>query len=103
MTPLSIAVHSIDEDTFIARFEPLPNHLDPHCGFDLGGGGCLFASTGVEYQHVLAQDPRTVWTLIEADGRLYIESGIHIVNSLGYLVTRVPFRPNTAYSVPLDT
>lgn len=102
MTPPSIAVHTIDEDAFVARFKPVPNHFDPDCGFDLGSGGCLFAATGVEYRHVLAQDPRTVWTLVEADGLLYIESGLHFANRLGYLVTRVPVEPNTAYSVPLD-
>jgi len=102
MTPPTITVHTLDEDTFLVRFEPVTNHFDPNCGFDLGSGGCLFASTGVEYQYVLAQDPRTVWTLIDADGCLYIESGLHFVNRLGYLVTRVRVEPKTAYSVPLD-
>lgn len=102
MTTASIALITLDEDTFIARFEPMPNHLDADCGFDLGGGGCLFAVTGDEYRHVRSQDPRTVWTLIEADGCLYIESGLLIVNRLGYLVARVPVPPNTAYSVPLE-
>jgi hypothetical protein len=102
MTTSDFALITLDEDTFIARFGLVPNHLDPNCGFDLGNGGCLFAPTGAEYRHVKAQDPRTVWTLIEADGLLFIESGLHIVNRLGYLVTRVPAPPNTAYSVPLD-
>jgi hypothetical protein len=102
MTTANIALITLDEDTFVARFEPMPNHLDADCGFDLGGGGCLFAVTGPEYRHVRAQDPRTVWTLIEADGCLYIESGLHIVNRLGYLVTRVPIEPGTVYSVPLE-
>jgi hypothetical protein len=37
-----------------------------------------------------------VWTLIEADGVLYAESGLHFVNRLGYFVTETPvqgFRP----------
>lgn len=102
MKTTDIAVYTLDEDTFFARFEPMRNHLDAQCGFDLGGGGCLFAVTGAEYRYVRAQDPRTVWTLIEAEGRLFIESGLHIVNRLGYLVTRVAFEPHAAYSVPLD-
>lgn len=93
----------IDEDTFVERFGPLPNHLDANCGFDLGSGGCLFAATGREYAHVREQDPHTVWTLIEADGLLYIDSGLYFVNRLGYIVTRVPVEPRAVYSVPLDT
>jgi hypothetical protein len=102
MKTSNIALYMIDEDTFLARFAPLPNHLDPNSGFDLGSGGCLFAVTGPEYRYVRDQDPRVVWTLIEADGRLFIESGLHFVNRLGYLVTGVAVEPNTAYSVPLD-
>jgi hypothetical protein len=102
MTASMQAVYTLDEDTFLSRFEPVPNHLDANCGFDLGHGGCLFAVTGPEYRHVREQDLLTVWTLIEADGQLFIESGLHFVNRLGYLVTRIPVEPNAAYSVPLD-
>lgn len=102
MNTPAIALCTLDEDTFFARFEPVRNHLDAQCGFDLGGGGCLFAVTGPEYRYVCEQDPLTVWTLIEADGQLYIESGLHIVNRLGHLVTREAFEPHAAYSVPLD-
>lgn len=102
MTTPMHAVYTLDEDIFLARFEPVPNHIDAHCGFDLGQGGCLFAVTGPEYRHVREQDPLAVWTLIEADGQLFIESGLHFVNRLGYLVTRVPIEPNVSYSVSLE-
>lgn len=32
----------------------------------------------------------TVWTLLEEDGQLYLESGIRFVNRLGYVVCQVP-------------
>ena len=30
------------------------------------------------------------WTLVDVDGRLYLVPGIHYVNRMGYVVTRVP-------------
>lgn len=93
----------IDEDTFIERFRPQPNPLDLTASVDFGDGGCLFSAAGKEFRHVLAQDPHTLWTLVEGDdGSLFIESGLHIVNRLGYLVTARPFEDGVAYSVPLD-
>ena len=38
------ALRTIDEDTFIERFRPKPNHLDFTGGFDFGDGCCLFSS-----------------------------------------------------------
>lgn len=102
MNPQACTILKLDEDAFVERFRPVPNHLDADCGFALDTGGCLFATNGDELQHVLAQDPRTVWTLVEADGRLFIESGLHIVNRLGYLVTEEPVDDDTVYTVALD-
>lgn len=79
----------LDEAAFFKQFAPRPNHLDKTASVDFGEGGCLFSAAGKELRHVLAQPPRTLWTLIEGDdGRLRIESGLHLVNRLGYLVTR---------------
>lgn len=100
----SIQCLAIDEDIFIEQFGPKPNHLDLTASFDLGQGGCLFACAGKEWRYVLAQNPRTLWTLIEGDnGTLVIESGLHLVNRLGYLVTEMPIEAGTAYTVVLDT
>lgn len=96
-------VRRIDEDTFIEKFRPQPNALDLTASLDFGDGGCLYSAAGKEFRHVLAQDPRTLWTLVEGDGdRLFIESGLHIVNRLGYLVTANPFEEGIAYSVALE-
>jgi hypothetical protein len=93
----------IDENTFIDKFRPQRNPLDLTASLDFGDGGCLYSAAGKEFRHVLAQDPRTLWTLVEGDdGSLFIESGLHIVNRLGYLVTARPFEDGVAYSVPLE-
>ena len=102
MNPQAWTFRSIDEDTFIERFGPKPNHLEFDCGFDFGDGSCLFSAAGKSFKHVLAQHPQTIWTVIEGDEGLAIESGLHIVNRLGYLVTANPVEDRVTYTVTLD-
>lgn len=93
---------TIDEDTFIGRFGPKSNHLDFTAGMDFGDGGCLFSAAHKDFKYVLAQNPKTIWTVIEGDEGLAIESGLHIVNRLGYLVTTNPVEDRVTYTVSLD-
>jgi len=93
---------TIDEDTFIERFGPRPNHLDTNASFDFGDGGCLFETYGDELAYIRTQDPRTVWTIIEGDEGLAIESGLHFVNRLGFIVTANPVEDRVTYTVVLD-
>ena len=53
---------SCDEDTFIERFHPIVNHIDPNAGFDFGYGGCLFETYGQEFEFVRQQSAARVWT-----------------------------------------
>lgn len=103
MNPQAWTFRDLDEDSFIERFRPTRNPLDRHAGYDFGDGGCLFSATGKELQHVLAQKPSTLWTLVEGDeGQLVIESGLHLVNRLGYLVASAPVEDRTTYTVVLS-
>jgi hypothetical protein len=82
----------LNEDEFDARFPLVPNHLNPSAGWVVGDhGGCLFETFGEELVFVQQQDIRSVWTLLDGDeGDLYVASGFHFVNRLGYLVSRDP-------------
>lgn len=94
---------NIDEDTFRETFRPRPNHLNFVSGFDFGDGCCLFTSYGKELRHVFAQRRGHVWTVIEDNsGALHIESGLHIVNRIGFLITGNPVEAGLAYSVALN-
>lgn len=89
------------EDDFLARFEPIPNHLNADRGFD----GCLFETFGEDLAFVratVASEPQRVWTLVESDGVMSIESGYHHVNRLGYLVTRHPAEAAMTYSIVVE-
>jgi hypothetical protein len=89
-------------DTFIERFRPIVNHIDPNAAFDCGYGGCLFETYGQELEFVRQQSAARVWTLIEADGVLYADSGRHFVNRLGYFVSETPVQSGEALSFRLD-
>ncbi len=103
MNPQVWTFRTIDEDTFIARFGPRPNHLDLNASFDFGNGGCLFSARGPEWTHVLSQDRQRVWTVLDGDeGCIVIESGLHYVNRLGFIVTTEPVEDRVTYTVSLE-
>ena len=82
----------ITEDEFDARYPLRTNHLNPHASWAFGDDrGCLFETYGEELAFVRQQDRRTIWTLVDGDdGDQYLQSGFHIVNRIGYLLSTVP-------------
>jgi hypothetical protein len=98
MTTYTCTHHELNEDDFLARFKPVPNHIDPNRGFD----GCMFETFGEELAYVQAQDLNYVWTVLDCDGQLFIESGFHFVNRFGYLIAAVPTEPDHTYTVACE-
>jgi len=92
------AHHVITDAQFEERFAPVKNHLNPNAPFD----GCMFETFGEELEFVGAQDPALVWTVIDCDGTISIESGCHFVNRLGYLVASRPRPDKSTYAVRDD-
>lgn len=90
--------HVITDAQFLERFSPVKNHLNPNAPFD----GCMFETFGNEFEHVRTQDPALVWTVIDCDGTMTIESGCHFVNRLGYLVASQPRPDQSTYAVGDD-
>jgi hypothetical protein len=97
----------IDEDDFHEKYSFIPNHLRPNACWTYGDGpGCLFETYGEEHAFVRSQDPRTIWTLLECDDtKELVQSGYHLVNRLGYLISTVPFPDDVHIEVriPLAT
>lgn len=85
----------LSEDAFDVLFPLLTNHLNPDATWAFNDSpGCLFGTSGDEFEFVRRQDPRAVWTLIDGDdGEQYVLSGCHYVNRIGYLVSTV-LRPD---------
>ena len=96
------SVQTISEDTFVERFRPIVNHLDTTATFDFGHGGCMFETYGDDYEFACQQDPARIWTLVEGDNTMHIESGWHFVNRIGYLICATPVPEGESFSVELD-
>jgi len=91
----------ITEDEFYERFTPCKNELDGNASFD----GCMFETFGEELDIVRTTNlhaPRRVWTIVESDGRMYYESGYHIVNRIGYFITEEDYEEGIEYTVELE-
>ncbi len=93
----------LSEDEFDSRFRLRPNYLNPNASWTYGDGpGCLFETYGEELAFVRQQDPLAIWTLIDGDdGDMYLISGFHFVNRIGYLLSTVPVSENVTVQVHL--
>ncbi len=98
---MSEAFIELTEDEFDDRYPLVQNHINPTAGWASGEeSGCLFETYGDELEFIKRQYPRKVWTLVDGDdGELYIVSGLHLVNRIGYLLSRDPVPANTAIQV----
>ncbi|MCE5233902.1 MAG: hypothetical protein ABFC67_15235 [Mizugakiibacter sp.] len=83
-----------DEDLISER------EFDEVWGAYLKASGDLFA-----FEDVRDQSPNYVWTILETgggrDGRWYAQPGFHIVNKLGYVMTRKPWPDPTPDAIYL--
>ena len=93
----------ITEDEFDQWYPLVPNHLNPHASWAIDDGpGCIFETYGEELTFVWEQDARFVWTLIDGDdGDMYLVSGFHRVNRVGYLISSTPVPEDTCVQVHL--
>jgi hypothetical protein len=91
---------AIKESEFFEKFNLETNHLDNGASF----GGYMFETFGKELKYVrklAKKSPRKVWTIIECDGIMYYTSGCHLVNRIGYFISREEVEPNIEYIVEL--
>jgi len=78
-------------DEFEGQYELVKNTFDKHAAYD----GAWFETYGNEELFVRSADPKTVWTIVEGDESLWVIAGFHLVNRLGYLITKSSW---TSYS-----
>ena len=82
------------DDHFCEKYNCINNTINYNAGFNynkLNDYGCMFETYGEELEFVMKQNPNNIWTIIDGDDDLYIVTGYHIVNRLGYLITEEPF------------
>ena len=65
----------------------------------------MFETYGEEldYVHMKAQNANNVWTIIEGDNdTMFIVSGVHLVNRIGYLITNEEWEEETEVEIEFD-
>jgi hypothetical protein len=72
-------------DKFEKDFEPIEHAVTET------GNPILLETCGSEHGQVLAADPKTVWTVLDCDGKLRVCAGYHHVDRLNYILTRKPW------------
>ncbi|HKK30451.1 MAG TPA: hypothetical protein VKA18_08680 [Alphaproteobacteria bacterium] len=90
---------SLTYDEWCATYVPLKNSLCENAPFD----GTMFETFGDEMAFVRQQPCNRIWTLVQGDdGDLYVISGYHFVNRLGYFVTDRPLPENESVEIAVD-
>lgn len=94
----------MQRDEWAAKYKPQEFSFGSDSGFheNLEENGVAFTRIGKrqpEFGEVVKADPNKVWTELEVDGLSYIVSGYHVVNSVGYFITEVPFEPDASIEV----
>jgi hypothetical protein len=90
----------LTEDQFDEQFTLVENHIDNNASW----GGAMFETFGEEldYVRMKAQKGNNVWTIIEGDeDSMFIVSGVHLVNRIGYLITREEWEGETEVEIDL--
>ncbi|PKR48447.1 hypothetical protein [Thalassospira marina] len=81
-----------------AEYRPVPNTTIDNAPFD----GALFETFGPELEAVHAAGPACVWTLVGCGDGLYVLSGLHLVNRLGYFITERPWAGDVPVEIRID-
>jgi len=91
---------AVSYDDWREAHRPVLNTLRKDAPFD----GCMFETFGHELDAVRAADPACVWTLVSSDDDdgLYLLSGFHFVNRLGYLIIERPWAGEDQLDIRLD-
>lgn len=91
---------TVSFDEWRDAHRPVLNNIRKDAPFD----GLMFETFGPELDAVRAANPACVWTLVSSDDDdgLYLLSGCHFVNRMGYLVTERPWAGDGQLEIRLD-
>ena len=90
---------AVTYDDWLAAYRPVRNSIREDVPFD----GCMFETIGPELDAITAADPACVWTIVEGeDESLWLLSGCHFVNRLGYFITERPWSGIDQLEIRLD-
>jgi hypothetical protein len=84
----NLPITYLTKDEFESKFTMVKNHLDDNASLD----GCGFETYGDEVEYIASlAETNTVWTYLEGEDDCYFVTGMHLVNRIGYFVTKEPY------------
>ncbi|KYO54157.1 hypothetical protein PJ900_12310 [Tistrella mobilis] len=90
---------AVTYDDWLAAYRPVRNSIRGEAPFD----GCMFETFGPEWEAVRAADPACIWTLVDGDDDdMYVLSGCHLVDCLGYFITERPWAGDDPVEILVD-
>lgn len=88
-------MRKITEEQFYEECNPIENKIEENASWN----GTMFETYGEEFEFVKTQDVHNVWTIVEGENNdIFILSGFHLVNRIGYLITEEPWEEETEVS-----
>lgn len=88
---LNNEIHSMNKDNRLTieewdkNYKPITNKFDKDASFD----GAMYETYGKEVEYVIAQKNNKIWTLVDtSEGDMVIVNGYHLVNRIGYFITK---------------
>lgn len=107
---INYTFRTITDDEFFEEFKPIPkgkNGDKAEYGHDFGAGCCMFETFGADLGYIrylidFKKMGRHIWTVIDGDEGQCIESGVHLVNRMGYIVTEKPWQDDVVITVEWD-
>lgn len=96
----------MDRAEWVEKYKPLEFSFGSEGGLheNLEEDGVVFTRIGKrnpEFGEVVRAPADRVWTELEQGGLQFISSGYHVVDSVGYYITAVPFEPADHVEVTL--
>ncbi len=74
----------IIKNEFYLKYTPLHNCINNNAAFN----GTMYETYGEEYEFIMIYDNNLVWTIIEENNKTYFIAGKHLVNKVGYIITK---------------
>lgn len=92
----------IKEEDFWGVYKPQINHLErAKYGPEVPDnsvapwGGSMYETFGLEVEYIQSLikegKRKNIWTIVDADGELIVQTGYWFVNRIGYIVTEQPW------------
>lgn len=91
----TMRVRKLSVEEWDKEFQPITNPFDDNASWD----GVMFETYGKELAYVRMSSPQCVWTYVDGEDGTYLCEGWHVVNRIGFFVTKNSWDKDTTYDI----